>query len=60
MNGYVVFFSGKRAEVQASSLSDAKEQACKLFKVSKSKRSLVSVVLAEVDGKQVVHSTASI
>ena len=58
MNGYVCFYNGKRWECYASSMFAAKEKAVAYFKPPKSKRHMVSVVLAEKDGKQVVHDGA--
>ena len=58
MNGYVCFYGGKRWECYASSMFAAKEEAVAHFKPQKSKRHMVSVVLAETDGKQVEHSGA--
>ena len=58
MNGYVCFYAGKRWECYASSMLDAKEKAVAYFKPPKSKPHMVSVVLAEKDGKQVVHDGA--
>jgi hypothetical protein len=40
------------------SMFDAKEKAIAHFKPPKSKQHMVSVVLAEKDGKQVVHDGA--
>jgi hypothetical protein len=56
MNGYVAFFEGRRHELHADSLFKAKEAAVAFFKPSKSKRHLVTVVLAEVQGRQVTHT----
>lgn len=58
MNGYVCFYNGKRWECYASCMFDAKERAVAYFKPPKSKQYMVSVVLAEKDGKQVVHDGA--
>ena len=58
MNGYVCFYNGKRWECYANSMFAAKEKAVAHFKPPKSKRHTVSVVLAEKDGKQVVHDGA--
>lgn len=55
MNGYVCFFNSKRIEVRAESLWDAKQKAIAAFKAPKSKAHMVSVTLAEKDGKEVVH-----
>jgi hypothetical protein len=54
--GYVAFFNGKRHELYADSLFDAKTKAVEHFKPAKSKAHMVSVVLAEKDGKPVVHT----
>ena len=54
--GYVAFFNSKREELYAPSLFAAKEKAIALFKPAKSKRHMVSVVLAEKpDGSTVTH-----
>ena len=58
MNGYVCFYNGKRWECYASSMFAAKEKAVAHFKPPKSKRHMVSVMLSEKDGKQVVHDGA--
>jgi hypothetical protein len=60
MNGYKAFYNSRTAEVYADTLSQAKDKAVALFKAPKSKRHMVSVVLCEVAGEQVSHSTASI
>ena len=56
MNGYVCFYSDKQIEIRAESLYAAKLKAIKQLKVPKSKQGLLAVVLAEKDGKQVVHT----
>ena len=56
MNGYVCFYERKRIEVYAESSYAAQLQAIQQLKVPKKKQSLVSVVLAEKDGKQVTHA----
>ena len=53
--GYIGFFKGKRVEVYAPSLYAAKEKVLAHFKPSKKDSGLVSVMLAEVDGKEVTH-----
>jgi len=58
--GYIAFYNGRRHELYASSLVGAKEIATAYFKPPKSQRHMVSVVLAEKDGKPVIHSTASL
>lgn len=57
MNGYIAFFNGKRAEIYAESLYAATLKAIGQLKVPKSKRGLLSVVLAEKDGEQVTHNS---
>lgn len=54
MNGYVAFYKGKRAEVYADTSFQAQEIAAKQFKAKK--RHEVTVVLAEKNGEQVVHT----
>lgn len=58
MNGYICFFNGKRHEVHASSLWEAKQKAIAQFKPRRSQEHMVSVLLAEKDGKQVTHDPA--
>jgi hypothetical protein len=64
MNGYIGFsHNGKRAEIYANSLVEAKQKALDLFKPPKSKVYMVSVALAELnvpvdaDGKPTGHGT---
>ena len=45
---YVALYKGKRAELWATSLLDAKEQAIAELKVPKSKTGLLAVMLADV------------
>ena len=56
MNGYIAFYNDKQIEIRAERLYAAKLKAIKQLKVPKSKRGLLAVVLAEKDGKQVVHT----
>jgi hypothetical protein len=58
MNGYIAFYNGKRFEVYAESLISAKEKAVEYFKPAKSKRHMVSVMLAEKNGEPVVHKAS--
>ena len=53
--GFVAFYSGKQADVWADTLFQAKQLAVAFFKPPKSKTHMVSVVLAEKNGKQVTH-----
>jgi hypothetical protein len=56
MNGYIFFYNGKRVELYADSLYDAKLKAVEHFKPPKSKQHMVHGALAEIDGKPVVHT----
>ena len=58
--GYVAYFLGKEAEVYANTKLAALDLAVSFFKPAKSKRHMVHVMLAEVDGQPVIHSTAAI
>lgn len=55
MNGYVAFFNGKREEIYAETLYDAKQKAIAIFKPRKKQEHMVSVMLAEKDGEVVIH-----
>ena len=56
MNGYVAFYKGKRIELHADSSFAAQQLAARQFKARRAYE--VTVVLAEKDGKQVVHDGA--
>jgi hypothetical protein len=56
MNGYIAFFNGKQTEIHAETQYAAKVKAEEFFKPVKSKKHLITVVLAEKEGKQVVHT----
>jgi hypothetical protein len=56
MNGYIGFYNGKRMEIYAETSYAAYQKAIDHWKVPKTKRGMVSVVIAEKDGKPVVHS----
>lgn len=56
MNGYVAFFRGKRTEVYAETSYEAQKKAAAFFKAKKSYD--VTVVLAERDGEEVVHTAS--
>ena len=56
MNGYICFFSGKKIEIYANDLFDAKQTAVKSFKVSKKNEHKVSVHLAEKAGEQIIQT----
>lgn len=59
MNGYIGFWNGKRFEVQANTLWDAKlkvaEEAAKVAGRKKIKLADINVALAEVNGEAVIH-----
>jgi hypothetical protein len=58
MNGYICMFLGKKVEVLANDLWQAKQKAISALNVPKSKQGLLSIVLAEVSGKDIIQSTA--
>jgi len=58
MNGYLAFYKGQRIEVRADTSYIAQLAAAKTFKAKKPYQ--VVVMLAEKDGKPVVHSTSSL
>jgi hypothetical protein len=53
-HGYVAFYNQQRIDVWAPSLLAAKEKAVKHFKARKPH--MVSVMLAEKDGRPVTHT----
>lgn len=57
--GYIALYQGQRWELYADSLLDAKNKAVEHFKPPKSKKYLVSVHLAEVDGETVTQVITS-
>jgi hypothetical protein len=54
MNGYIAFYRGKQIEVYAPTSYEAQTKAAAIFKAKKSYE--VTVMLAERDGEQVVHT----
>jgi len=60
MNGYRVFYNGRELDLYADTQYAAKLMAIELFKVPRSKESMITVVLCEVAGQQVETSTASL
>jgi hypothetical protein len=60
MNGYIAFYNGRQCEVRAASSYAAQCEAVRIFNPPKSRRHLVTVMLAEKDGAPVTHSTASL
>jgi hypothetical protein len=55
-NGYVAFYKGKKVDVNADTMYGAQKTAAKYFNAKKEYD--VNVVLAEIDGKQYIQSTA--
>lgn len=53
-NGYIAFYKGRRVEVMANTKLEAQQTAAKFFNTKKAYD--VTVELAEVGGKQVVHT----
>ena len=58
VNGYIAFYRGKQIEVYANTTYEAQSKAAAMFKARKSHE--VTVMLAERDGQQVVHSTGGL
>jgi len=58
MNGYVCLYEGRRVEVRAETPYAAKQQAILELQAGVRKKvqgHMVSIMLAEVDGRQVTH-----
>jgi hypothetical protein len=55
MNGYLAFYNGKKIEIIAEDLYSAKQQAIKKLNVNRKKEYMVTVILAEKNGKTVTH-----
>lgn len=60
LNDYIAFFNGRQHEIRASSLYDAKLAAIAFFRPRRSSEHMVSVVLAQIGDKPVIHSTGSL
>lgn len=58
MHGYKAFYKGKTTDVYADTSYQAQQAAAKYFKARKAYD--VTVVLCELDGDQVTHSTAGV
>ena len=56
MNTYVAMYRGKRETVEANTTYEAQKKAAVIFKAKKSYE--VIVILAEKNGKQVIHNPA--
>ena len=58
MNGYIGFYNGKRVELHADTLYEAKLAALAHFAPPKRRAGEVHVALAEMNGEPVVHIAA--
>ena len=56
MCGYVCLFKGERIEIYADNLYKAKLKTIETLKIKKKEEHMLIVILAEKDGKQVVHT----
>jgi hypothetical protein len=54
MNSYKAFYKNKQLDIKANTSYEAQKQASVLFKAKKSYD--VTVVLCEINNKQVIHS----
>jgi hypothetical protein len=59
MYGYIALYQGRRHELHAENMLAAKNAAVEYFKPPKSKRHLVTVHLAEVNGETVTQMITS-
>lgn len=59
-NGYICFYNGKKIEVTAQTSYSAQQIAARKMNVPAKKVHMISVKLAEKDGKPVTHSTSDI
>jgi hypothetical protein len=57
-HGYVCLYNQKRFEVYAGTKYEAQQKAEAHFKIPKAKKWMLSVLLAEKDGKVVEQSTS--
>lgn len=55
MNGYIAILKGKKIEVRAESLLEAKKIAAQQLKATKRQLGMLVVMLAEKDGQPVIH-----
>jgi hypothetical protein len=60
MNGYVCFFNGRRTEVYAADMFEAKRKAVAFFKPRRNQEHMISVILAEKNGEPVEHNPAGV
>ena len=58
MNGYIAHWSGRRIEIRAATLYDAKKRAAELLRVPAKQQHMIAVLLAEKDGAPVTHNPA--
>jgi hypothetical protein len=60
MNKFIAVYQGNRVEVYADTIWQAKQNAVKILSVPKKKQGLLSIMVSVVDGKVVLHNTASV
>jgi hypothetical protein len=60
MNKFIAVYQGERIEVYADTIWQAKQNAVKILSVPKKKQGLLSIMVSVVDGKGVLHNTASV
>ena len=60
MNGYLAFYQGNRLEVYADTIWQAKQKAIQELSVPKKKQGLLTIALAEVEGKEYINNASSI
>lgn len=59
LNGYIAMYNGQQTEIHAASSYAAQQKALAWFKPPKSRRHLVTVHLAEIDGETVTRVITS-
>jgi hypothetical protein len=60
MNGYICFYKNQKYEVYAETSHEAQKKATTHFKVKSNKAYMITVILAENDGKQITHKTSDL
>lgn len=60
MNGYICYFMGRTWECHADTSYQATQLAIKHFNPSKKYKHMMHVMIAEKDGKPVIHDTAGL
>lgn len=60
MNKYLAQFNGKSQIIEAPAQWPAVQAARKALRVPRSRHGLLSVVVVEIDGREIIHSTGSL